>query len=341
MHVLTGVKMKVVSVLFLVALILLGLAGCGDSTGPEEVYRSQISVISTSTSSVIADYDLDDVECEGLVMSPDGSSLYIWGYYDCVAQLSSSTGSITGYMDCYGYNPCDLALNESGTELYVLSHNDLHIVNTASMKEIGTIELGLGISWAMEMRPGTDLLYLQRDYEGGDGTFVVDLSQGETTDTLSLSSERMAFSHDGDMLYMAQGSELIKVDPESGQQLAEVTLPRMVINMCVAEGFGMIYATWHGDFASPDGGVSEINPNSFLIERGIAQPGYACHVCCVESLDLLYVSGTEDHKIMVMDLDTFQPAGEIDVEQYVRGLIKSPGDDFVYCPVFNDEESAG
>lgn len=322
-------------------LVLMGLFGCNESTGPSETYRSLISVISTSSNSVIAEFDLIDVDCEKLLISPDGSSLYISGYYGGdVAQLNSSTGAITGLLafDC----PTDIALSESGTKLYVLTHQSLFVVSTVSMKVIDSIEFGLGFSWEMNMRPGTDLLYISRSSDFLLGTLVVDADQLEIADTLVFNREYGGlFSPDGEAMFMGEGMNLLTLDPDNGQQLSSVVLPGYVQEVCFNSSSGMIYVATAENLEVMAGEVSEIDSNTFVLQRSAEMPGFAASMCCIESLECLYVMGTDDWDIQILDLNLFQVVGEIEIEKYLRGFARSSDENFVYCPVFFQDDSGG
>jgi DNA-binding beta-propeller fold protein YncE len=318
--------------------LLLTAAGCNDSTEPSSDYLSRVTVISTSSTSIVANFDLEEFDCEGVAVSPDGEHLYIWGFYaGAVARLNSSTGEITGWMECDGFNTIDLVVSATGGELYLLSHNCLYFVSAESMQITDTLDLGLGLSWSMVHRPGTELLYIQRDWDSDNGTIVVDVSAAAVTDTLSTGSEQMEFSPDGGILYLGLGSYLSKIDPETGDELLEVLLPGTVIDLCAEPGFGTLYVSWAGNPYGGNGGVSKINPNNLTISATINEPVLASNLCCVESEDLLFVSGTEDRDILVIDLEVFQPAGVIEVEEYLYEMVASPDEQFVYAAIFRQD----
>jgi len=312
------------------------MLGCSDSTGPANEYRSQISVISTSSGSVADTYEMGDIRCNNILLSPDGSQLFVWSYYgDEIVKVNSGTGSISGSIDMGYKGASDVCVNDAGTHLYALTHMVLYRIGVSSMKIIDSVELGMDISWEMARRPGTDFLYIPRDEL--QGTLVLDAAHMEVVDTLSFYSEHLSFSEDGEGLYICQGSNLVSIDPGTGQQLASVGLPGQAFDACRPAGSDLIYASWCGAYPGTEGGVAAISADSFLMVNYVSKPLTGSHLCHIEPMDQLYVSGSQS--ILVLDLESFETAGQIDLEQYIYGMAASPDGAVVYCPIYFNGDS--
>jgi DNA-binding beta-propeller fold protein YncE len=325
----------------LLSFLLLVLA-CSDSTGPSFVQYSQVSVINTSTGSIVTDIELNTLNRD-ICVTPDGRYAYVASYYaDHVIQIDCLSYSVSS-LDLGSSKHClDLCLNDQGTELYAISLDELFVVDIPSMTITDTVGVNMPLGMDVSHRPGTDLVYVSIYYPL-QGTLVIDVEQGEVVDTLSHASPmNPVFSETGNELYFSNGTLLICLDPDTGDEIVSEDLGNEISDICLVPGSNTMYASWWVFPGLSEGGVLALDRNTLAVTNSLDLASRPTRLCHVPVLDLLYVGTcdvTYDERITVVDLPGLNPAGEIEIAPGIVGMAPGPSGNFVYCSIYFDNES--
>jgi len=328
-----------VSRIVILSFLLLALA-CSDSTGPSFVQYSQVSVISTSTGSIVANIELNTIMNRDISVSTDGRYAYVASNYggNAIIQIDCFSHSVSGCLSLGSYNDCmDLCLNDQGTELYAISNSELFIVDIPSLTITDTVGVNMLIGMDISHRPGTDLVYVSI-IDSLPGSLVIDVELGEVIDTLSHATPwNPVFSETGNELYISHGMMLICLDPDTGDEIVSADLGNMISDICLVPGSNTMYASWCVYPDPTEGGVLALDRNTLAVTNSLDLAIRPTRLCHVPVLDLLYVGTcdeTYDKRITVVDLPGLNPAGEIEIAAGLMGITSGPSGDYVYCSIF-------
>jgi len=318
----------------ILSILLLALA-CGSSTGPSGVYRSQVSIISTSTGSVVADIELNAGFCRSIHVSSDGGYAYLPSQGDAaVIQIDCTSQSVIGTLDLGSSTYYqDLCLNNQGTELYALTSEMLFIVDIPSLIVTDSIELGWSSSYLVTVqRPGTNLVYLSGP---SSPTLVADVKLCEMVDTLSHYSMNMVFSESGNELYISESRNLVCIDPDTDQEIMSLDTGILINDICSHSGSGLLYVScFQSDGVTIESAVFSVNRNTFNVVDSLDTPDGASNICYVPGQNQLYIESYGEFDIIVADLPGLDPVGGIDIDTGLNDMAADPSGDFVYCSIY-------
>ncbi|MCD4708087.1 MAG: hypothetical protein K8S62_10160 [Candidatus Sabulitectum sp.] len=327
--------LRVIILSILLLALTLTLA-CNSSTEPSETFISQVSVISTSTGSVIAEIGLGYVFNTRIRISSDGNYAYVVSAYgdDQVIQIDCLSQTVSGTLTFGSSGLCeDLCLNDEGTELYALLPGVIYVVDIPSLIVTDTMSLS-GISGPpIAHRPGTSLVYVPQN-DSLLCTLVIDTELGSVVDTLDFHTWNMAFSETGSELYIYQSGSLICLDPDTGEEIVSTSIEHLS-DICLVPGSNTLYVSWweFGNFV--ESGVIALDRSTLAVTDSRNVTGGVPRLCYVPGLNQLYITGG-DSSIIVADLPGLDLAGEIDIDHEVLGIASSPSGDFVYCSIYCD-----
>lgn len=236
----------------------------------------------------------------GLAVHPDGSRVFssngVGGDVDVFHVLPDGTLTEAAPIDVGGY-PAGLALNESGTRLWVARFdggvlgNGIVEIDTTTSTVRRTIPLATGV-WDVVQVPGRDELYASA--LAGNRIHVVYLDLGVSLASVVADSSPagLAARADGQRIYAAVsgGDEVVAIHPVTHD---------------------IVERAWVGDFALP--GAAEparnSNPNAVWYEP---------------SSDRLYVTRGGDNAVLVLDAASLAVLGSIPTGWYPTDLAFTP-----------------
>lgn len=168
-----------------------------------------VSVIDTASNLVIATIELTDDYLNGVVISPDGSRLYVpisdRDHQGKVAVIDTTTSTVLGVIQT-GF-AAGIAMVADGTRVYVGSDDAVLAIDTATNTVVGSIPVS-GIPTDLVVSPDGDLVYVadSRSYR----IAVIDTRTGMVSYTPSVGSYGygVAISPDGTKLYVAGSYDL-------------------------------------------------------------------------------------------------------------------------------------
>jgi outer membrane protein assembly factor BamB len=328
-------------VIVLISLFL--IIACSDTTGPSFQQYSRISVIDTSTGSIVANIELSPTINRKICLTPDGRYAYIAAWDgDHVIQIDCLSYSISGGLDFGTYRSCmDLCTNDQGTKLYAVSDADLFIVDIPSLTLADSVQLHTPITSDIALRPGTDLVYILFMGASLSGTLVIDLAQGDVVDTLSHMAMYPAFSETGNELYIADGTQLICLDPDTDEEIASADLGKMITDICIVPGSNTMYVSW-ATYLAAEGGVLALDRNTLAVTNSLDLACQATNLCYIPVLDILYIGysgGLYDSNIMVVDLPDLDPLDDIQINPNLMNMVSDPSGDYVYCNIYMDNRT--
>ena len=328
--------------IIILAFLVLILA-CSDPTGPSYLQYSRVSVIDTSTGSIIANIELTPTFNREICLTPDGRYAYIAAWDgDNVIQIDCLSHSISGGLDFGTYRDCmDLCTNDQGSELYAISEDDLFIIDIPSLTIADTVQLNTPFALDISLRPDTDLVYISFFGDTLPGTLVIDVAQGEVVDTLSHMAMSPAFSESGNELYIADGTQLICLDPDTDEELASADLNNQITDICIVPGSNTMYVSWVSDYWT-DGGVIALDRNTLAVTHSIDLAFPVKNLCYVSVLDILYIGcsgSSDDSSIMVVNLPGLDPLDDIQINPELLNMVSDPSGAYVYCNIYMDNRT--
>lgn len=168
------------------------------------IYDATISVIDAAANQVIA--TIGGVYPEGLVVSPDGSRLFVANMGGTISVIDTATDTIIATITLVSgtYN---LAISSDGSRLYVANilTNDVSVINTANNSVIGSNTVGTKPD-CIVLSPDNKNAYVANS---GSNTISVINTTGNTvsaTIPLSFSPGYMCISPDGNELYVTDNN---------------------------------------------------------------------------------------------------------------------------------------
>ncbi len=326
---LESVEMKTI---FIIAMFIL-MSGCGDSTGPSPILRNQLVVIDTATGSICETVNLEfGTDCEAEISS-DGNFIYFTGANLIKLNLNSMIveSELSMFSGCMA--AADLSENDSLLFALDTSAGMLYKITTADMAIADTLALNSFIYHIIGTRPGTDLLYMAT---GNEQIHILNTAQMTFKDTLNISFDsEIHFSDSGDEMYLFSCGSLNAYDPDTGQRIREHFFPGVINLMEVPCGSSSMFILWCTLSGTQyDLTLVELDRSTFTIEETSELSYNPWMIRYSESLRRLFLYPTQDHNILVLDMPGFQPAGEVDVDDYVVEMVLSPTADRLYCFIY-------
>lgn len=327
----------------IVAVFLFLILACSDPTGPSFIQYSRVSIIDTSTGSIVANIEMNPTLNRKISVTPDGRYAYVTSYDgDNIIQIDCLSKSITGGLDFGTYRDCmDLCLNDQGTKLYAISEDELLIVDIPSLTIADTVQLSTHFAMDISLRPDTDLVYVPFIGVYLCGTLVIDMAQSEVIDTLSHIAMYPVFSETGNELYIADGMQVICLDPDTDEEIASADLGKMITDICIVPGSNSMYVSWETSLAA-EGGVLALDRNTLAVINTLDLAFAARHLCYIPVFDILYIGYTGsfyDSRIMVVDLPGLVPSNEIVINPWLMDMVSDPSGDYVYCNIYMDDRT--
>jgi YVTN family beta-propeller protein/VCBS repeat-containing protein len=176
-----------------------------DNTGSQTV-----SVIFTPTNTVAVTIPV--TVSGGIAISPTGSPLYVPSEFsESVTEINTATNTVVGTIPiATGDDPLDVAINPSGTRLYVLDQPDasnteeVSVINTATNAVVATVPVG-NFATQLALSPDSTRLYVTNT---NDNTVsVINTAFNTVTATIPVGANTgpagIAVSPDGSVLYVA------------------------------------------------------------------------------------------------------------------------------------------
>lgn len=320
-------------------------SGCNGSTDPSDVYRDQLLVVDAVTGSVDQIIEVETGGDGQVAVSPDGNTMYLCSGTTGISVVNLSAGSISAELQIPGnwFYSMELAVNDDGSELYAFcsksgAQNVFYKITTADMTVVDSLDLGEVIPFQIAPRPGTELAYLPSLYASGAGLFVFNTSTMTFADTLLTEFgdiNILTFSDEGDAFYMAAGSELTIYNSETGDAILGKPVTGGVCSVCVPPGTGSIFMFWTelSGFPDPEVHLLELDRET-LVTISETSDYYAAMMVYLEKVNRIFLAANQSSTITVADLPGFQPAGEIQVSEYVTGITADPDGNKLYCTVF-------
>ncbi len=316
--------------IFIIAMFIL-MSGCGDSTGPFPILRHQLVVIDAATGGISETVNLEFYpDCESKISS-DGDYIYITGTN--LIKLNLNSMIVESELSMFSGSMAAADLSENDSLLFVLNSNAiLHKITTVDMAIADTLAVDSFIFHSIETRPGTDLLYMAT---GNDEIHILNTAQMIFTDTLNISFENyisdILFSDSGDEMYLFSGCSIYAYDPDTGDVIRSHTFPGSITLMEAPVGSSSLFI-FRGNMSESQ--IVELDRSTFTIIETSELSNNPSMIRYSESLRRLFLYPTQDHNILVLDMPGFQPAGEVDVDDYVVEMVLSPTADRLCCFIY-------
>lgn len=161
------------------------------------------------------------------------------------------------------------------------------------------------------------------------------------TDALDIfSNSILLFSDSGDEMYLYLEGYIYAHDPDTGEQIRTQVFPNGVITrMEVPTGTSSIFILWcNMSGIDPDFKLIQLDRSTFAMIETLENSSNPTFIRYAESLSRLFLYPTEDNDISVVEIPGFQPAGEIDIDEYVKEMAISPSHDRLYCMVYYNSD---
>ncbi len=116
-----------------------------------------VSVIDTQTNTVIATIPVGG-HPYGIVVTPDGSQVYVGSYYDSISVIDTATNTVTATIPIYG--SLGMAASPDGSRVYIADDNQgtIDVIDTRTNNVIGTISLDYR-PMGIVLSPNGDIVY--------------------------------------------------------------------------------------------------------------------------------------------------------------------------------------
>ncbi len=325
--------------LFMLSAIIL-LACCSSSTGPSYGNYSKITVIDTQTGSIESEIDLDESGVYKIAISPDGGYLYAMQYRnDDVIKIDCASLTVSDSLDIRGYDwILTLCLNSAGSRLCAVLNNDLYFIGTDPLTITDTVtSIAQGIDDAV-FQPGSELVYCAfNEIDLGNGGFIVaDAAQGAVVDILELgfNFSEPVFSVSGNDMYILSGTSILRLDPNSGTQLAEYDYDEILTDISVNPSTDVVYVSW-AEFEGDLGGVVSLDASTLAPLDSLSFDAGIYRLCHVASIDYLYADYTSggDQYLLVIDETGLEELYSIHISDGLRDMAADPSGQRLYCSI--------
>jgi len=200
--------------------------------------NNSISVINTATNTV--DDTIPDVPATSLAIDPSGNRLYVTRLFGELTVIDTATRTIVGTPLSFTVGLQFMAMNPTGTHLYVGNHShSVYVIRTADL-EVTEIPIGARIQ-GVAIHPSGSFVYVA-GYLSGNPIYVVDAGTNAVIGSVELGeyiARGISFNSDGTRAYVAQ---------DVGVKVIDTSAHTVIDTIEAGSGFGIIY----GQFVAPN-----------------------------------------------------------------------------------------